>query len=365
MRPTEINPADYEQQLAQKIDSVQQAFRSFSMPELEAFRSAPLHYRMRAEFRMWHDGDNLDHVMFDQTTKQKYAVNHFPPASKVINAVMARLIALLKDNQVLRRKLFQIDYLSTLTDEILVTLVYHKPLDEEWISEGQALRALLRNDFKIDIIGRSKKQKVLLDKDYVLESLPVNDRLYQFKQIENSFTQPNAGVNCKMLEWALDITQGCQGDLLELYCGAGNFSLPLAQNFRRVLATEISKSSVAAAQQNIQLNEIDNVKILRMSSEEFVQGLNNERSFRRLEGVNLQDYDCQTVLVDPPRSGLDDETLAMVQEYNNIVYISCNPDTLKDNLTVLQKTHDIVRFALFDQFPYTHHIESGVYLQKR
>ena len=365
MRPTEINPADYDQQLADKISRIKQAFQSFTMPDLEAFCSDPLHYRMRAEFRMWHDGDNLDHVMFDQTTKQKYPVNQFPPASEIINAVMAKLVALLKHNQVLRRKLFQIDYLSTLTNEILVTLVYHKPLDEEWESEAQNLCALLRTEFKIDIIGRSKKQKILLDKDYVLEELPVNNRLYKFKQIENSFTQPNASVNSKMLEWALDVTQNCKGDLLELYCGAGNFSLPLAQNFNQVLATEISKSSVAAAQCNISLNEINNVTILRMSSEEFVQALNNERTFRRLEGVNLHDYDCQTVLVDPPRSGLDDDTLLMVQGYANIVYISCNPDTLKDNLAVLQGTHDIVRFALFDQFPYTHHVESGVYLQKR
>jgi tRNA (uracil-5-)-methyltransferase len=365
VRPTEINPANYEQQLAQKVESVQQTFKTFSMPKLEAFSSAPLNYRMRAEFRMWHDGDNLDHVMFDQSTKQKYPVNQFPPASVAINQVMARLVPLLKGNEVLRRKLFQIDYLSTLTDEVLVTLVYHKPLEEEWLKEAAALRALLKQDFKIDIIGRAKKQKVLLNKDYLLEALPVNGRVYTFKQIENSFTQPNAGVNSKMLEWALDVTQNCDGDLLELYCGAGNFSLPLAQNFNHVLATEISKSSVAAAQDNIRLNNIDNVTILRMSSEEFVQALNNERSFRRLKGINLQNYNCQTVLVDPPRSGLDDDTLEMLKGYQNIVYISCNPDTLKDNLAVLCETHDVIRFALFDQFPYTHHVESGVFLRKR
>jgi tRNA (uracil-5-)-methyltransferase len=69
-------------------------------------------------------------------------------------------------------------------------------------------------------------------------------------------------------------------------------------------------------------------------------------------------------LLDPPRSGLDDATLAMVKEYSNIVYISCNPDTLKSNLQVLTQTHKVLRFALFDQFPYTHHAECGVYLQK-
>ena len=185
-----------------------------------------------------------------------------------------------------------------------------------------------------------------------------------FKQIENSFTQPNAQVNIKMIEWALDITQNSQCDLLELYCGSGNFSIPLAQNFEKVLATEISKTSVAAAQDNIVQNNINNLKIVRMSSEEFVQAQQGVREFRRLEGINLADYQFKTVLVDPPRAGLDDSTLDMVSQYENIVYISCNPDTLKQNLQILLHTHSITRFALFDQFPYTQHIECGVYLQK-
>ncbi len=62
-----------------------------------------------------------------------------------------------------------------------------------------------------------------------------------------------------MLEWALDVTKGSKGDLLELYCGNGNFSLALARNFDRVFATEIAKPSVAAAQYNIAANHIDNV----------------------------------------------------------------------------------------------------------
>lgn len=60
-------------------------------------------------------------------------------------------------------------------------------------------------------------------------------------------------MNIQMLEWALDVTKGATGDLLELYCGNGNFSLALARNFDRVLATEIAKPSVAAAQYNIAL----------------------------------------------------------------------------------------------------------------
>jgi tRNA (uracil-5-)-methyltransferase len=365
MRPTEIKAEKYADQLQQKVQSVNSDFAQFPMPELEVFASEPLHYRMRAEFRVWHDGNDLQHIMFDQNTKEKYTVGHFPPACKLINQVMAALIEHLKVHEELRRKLFQIDYMATLTDQIIVSLLYHKPLSEQWQTEMQALRAKLRETFNIDIIGRAKKQKVILDKDFVTESLTINDREYTFKQIENSFTQPNAKVNIKMIEWALDVTGKNDTDLLELYCGAGNFSIPLAQNFKQVLATEISKTSVAAAQDNIADNQIDNLKILRMSSEEFVQASQGVRQFRRLEGTDLNSYNCQTVLVDPPRAGLDDETIKMVQAYGNILYISCNPETLKHNLEQLLKTHEVTRFALFDQFPYTHHAECGVYLQQK
>jgi tRNA (uracil-5-)-methyltransferase len=302
--------------------------------------------------------------MFDQNTKQKYQVHHFPPASQLINDVMRDLLVLIKQNETARRKLFQIDYLATLSGEITASLLYHKTLDEEWEQEIRAIRSVLRKTYKIDIIGRAKKQKMVLDKDYVTEQLTINQRQYSFKQIENSFTQPNALVNIKMIEWALNVTLDSQGDLLELYCGAGNFSVPLAQNFEKVLATEISKTSVAAAQDNIVQNNIDNLTIIRMSSEEFVQAQQGVRKFRRLEGIDLSDYNCKTVLVDPPRAGLDDNTLDMVSDYQNIIYISCNPDTLNLNLDKLLQTHKVRRFALFDQFPYTHHAECGIYLEK-
>jgi tRNA (uracil-5-)-methyltransferase len=365
MRPTEIQADNYVEQLKTKTNSIKSCFAQLPMPALEVFASQPLQYRLRAEFRLWHDGDDLHHVMFDQTTKEKYQIHHFPPASQLINDVMVDMLLLLKKNETVRRKLFQIDYLATLSGEIVVSLLYHKTLEDDWTQEMQAIRSTLRQKFNIDIIGRAKKQKIILDKDYVSEELTINNRNFTFKQIENSFTQPNAQVNVKMIEWALDVTRHSQGDLLELYCGSGNFSVPLAQNFEKVLATEISKTSVAAAQDNILQNNIDNLKIVRMSSEEFVQAQQGVREFRRLAGINLADYQCQTVLVDPPRAGLDDSTLNMVSQYENIVYISCNPDTLKLNLDTLLNTHTVVRFALFDQFPYTHHVECGVYLQKK
>ena len=133
-----------------------------------------------------------------------------------------------------------------------------------------------------------------------------------------------------------------------------------------MLATELAKSSVYAAQWNIEKNQIDNIQVARLSAEEFTQAYNGEREFRRLQEaeIDIQSYHFDTVFVDPPRAGIDDDTLKLLQRFERILYIACNPNTLHDNLKVLLQTHKIVKFAMFDQFPYTHHVESGVLLEK-
>lgn len=361
----------YSELLAKKTENLTTLLAPFNAPELDVFASKPSHFRMRAEFRVWHDkneqGENeLYHIMFDQTTKQRYRVDNFPIANELINRMMQALLAEILDNEILTRKLFQVDYLSTLSGEIAVSLLYHKKLDEAWVEQAKTLKTLLENQgFKVQIIGRATKQKIALDCDFVEEILPLAGKNYIYRQVENSFTQPNAEMNIKMLEWARDCTQNSTGDLLELYCGNGNFSIALADNFRKVLATEISKSSVQSAQYNIKKNGVDNLQIIRMSAEEFTQAMNGVREFNRLKGIDLKSYECNTIFVDPPRAGLDQATLDMVQTYERILYISCNPETLADNLKQLSQTHKIERAALFDQFPYTHHIESGVWLIRK
>ena len=79
----------------------------------------------------------------------------------------------------------------------------------------------------------------------------------------------------------------------------------------------------------------------------------------------LQQYDLRTVFVDPPRAGLDDSTTAMVSQFESIIYISCNPQTLAENLQTLNRTHVVEHFAMFDQFPYTDHMECGALLVRR
>lgn len=366
MTPEHLPIELYDAQLAEKVARLQSMMAPFAAPAPEVFRSPVSHYRMRAEFRIWHDEDDLYHIMFDQQTKQRIRVNSFPAASALINALMPAMLDGVRAIPALRYKLFQIDYLTTMSNQAVVSLLYHRKLGEEWQQHAEALRDKLRaQGFNVHLIGRATKTKIELDQDFIDERLTVAGKEMIYRQVENSFTQPNAAMNVHMLEWALDATKGSKGDLLELYCGNGNFSLALARNFNRVLATEIAKPSVAAAQYNIAANEIENVQIIRMAAEEFTQAMNGVREFNRLKGIDLKGYQCETIFVDPPRSGLDADTVKMVQAYPRILYISCNPQTLCENLEVLSETHKVSRLALFDQFPYTHHMECGVWLTRK
>jgi tRNA (uracil-5-)-methyltransferase len=357
--------SSYQQQLDAKVERISAQFAEFNPPSLAVFASPEQHFRMRAEFRIWHTDDDMFYAMFErdeQQQKQVIRIDEFPIADASINQLMPVLLAELKNHDTLSKRLFEVHFLATLKGEMLVSLIYRCPLDEQW----QALAKQLAEKLKIKIIGRSRGQKVVLSDEFVVEELQVSERKYQYKQIESSFTQPNAQVCQKMLEWACNAAKESAKDLLELYCGNGNFTLPLSTHFNRVLATELAKSSVYAAQWNIEQNNIDNIQVARLSAEEFTQAYNGEREFRRLQEaqIDISSYDFDTVFVDPPRAGIDDETLKLLQRFERIIYISCNPDTLHDNLKQLTQTHKVTQFALFDQFPYTHHVESGVLLEK-
>ena len=251
-----IDPGSYASQLAEKVSQFKLRFAPFATPEPGVFPSAPEHYRLRAEFRIWRQGEQLDYAMFDpDNPRQPVMVEHFPMAAESICELMPRLMKHLRDSQTLRGGLFQVDFLATLSGEQMVTLVYHRQLGTGWELAARDLARALN----VQVIGRSRGQKVVLDRDWLLEEIDLNGRRLGYPQIEGGFTQPNGGVNRQMLGWACAQAATLGGDLLELYCGNGNFTVALAPLFERVLATEVSKSSVRAAEYNLGANDIDNV----------------------------------------------------------------------------------------------------------
>ncbi len=350
----------YEEQFKKKIDFMKNEFREFDIKDFELFRSKESRFRDRAEFRIFHKDNKISYAMNRIDKKAPLEIDSCEIVNNSIYSLMPSLKREIEKNLILKEKLFAIEFLSSSTRDILITLIYHKKIDEMWQKEANILSKKLNTA----LIGRSRKIKTVINRDFIEEKLKTGEKEYLYRYFENSFTQPNSSVNSQMISWTKNKSISFSGDLLELYCGHGNFTIPLSENFNRVLATEISKTSIKSALFNAKLNGVKNITFVRLSSEELTSALKKERVFRRLEGVRLDDYDFKTVFVDPPRAGLDEKTREFVKNFDNIIYISCNPVTLKRDLKDLTKVFDIKSFALFDQFPYTNHLESGVILQK-
>lgn len=363
---SQFTPEHYPQLLAAKARDIQTQFDSIGAPQAAIFASQPTHYRMRTEFRIWQQ-DIAHYAMFSAADRKRpVMLDNFPIASRTINRLMPVIRDAINQNETLRRRWYQAEFLSSTLDTAVVSLIYMRKLDAEW----QRAATQLSDELGIPIIGRSRGQRVVIGGDCVEERFTVDGRTFSYEQPEGAFTQPNAGVNAQMLQWAVDQVRAHTdksrgGDLLELYCGIGNFTLPLSRHFERVLATEVAKTATAALHRNIATNSCDNIQLARLSAEEATQALHRVRPFQRLAHVKLDDYRFSTIFVDPPRAGLDQDTRELVRSFDNILYISCNPHTLLRDAAALCDSHSFASFALFDQFPYTHHAECGALFTRR
>ncbi len=350
---------DYESQLMYKVDEIK---KQFNIKDIDIFSSPPIHFRYRSEFRIFRDfqRDKLSFAMHTLTHKGLVQIKSCSIVSDIIDQKMKILLDGVEDYPILKERLFAVEFLSSTTNEVLITLIYHKKIDQEWEEEAKKLAKKLH----IDLIGRSRGVKIVVTKEYIDEKLNILNHTYLFRLYDTGFTQPNPRVNEKMIGWVKENITEQADDLLELYCGHGNFTIPLSTKFHKVLATEVSKRSIKSALENCTLNHVQNIDFIRLSSEELTQALNKERTFNRLKDINLDNYSFSHIFVDPPRAGLDTKTLSFIQNYQNIIYISCNPITLKRDLEVLKNNFKVEKFAVFDQFAYTKHIECGVILKR-
>ncbi len=173
------------------------------------------------------------------------------------------------------------------------------------------------------------------------------------------FTQINPAVNAKMVTQALACLEVQAGDrVLDLFCGLGNFSLPLAQRAQLVVGVEGDRAMVLKAQENAQHNQLSNVAFY-------------ETNLYEPEHVSRQDWSrgvYDKVLLDPPRSGAEPLIPWLsTSAARKMVYISCNPATLARDLGLLvnQWGWSLEAVGMIDMFPHTKHIEAMAVLSRR
>src|SRR5690554_6058389 len=163
------------------------------------------------------------------------------------------------------------------------------------------------------------------------------------------FTQVNAGINRTMVHRAvgwLDVQPGER--VLDLFCGLGNFTLPLARKGGQVVGVEGDDTMVVRGRENAQLNGLDNVEF-------FGADLHGD-----FTGQSWAKEGFDKILIDPPRSGAE-EICKYLTAFgaNRIVYVSCNPATLaRDAGVMVRNGYRLVQAGVMDMFPHTTHVES-------
>ncbi len=175
----------------------------------------------------------------------------------------------------------------------------------------------------------------------------------RFRVSAFSFFQTNVEAVERLYESALAMIPDVSGKTVyDLYCGTGTITQSLAKSAKRAVGVEIVEESVVSARENSLLNGIVNC--------EFIAG----DVLKVLDDLTEKP---DVIVVDPPRVGINPKALAKICAYgvDEILYISCNPKTLADNLKVMAEYgYEAVKLQAFDNFPMTKHIECAALLTK-
>lgn len=205
-------------------------------------------------------------------------------------------------------------------------------------------------------------EMLLYGPGYIRETLQVKVEPHapvtlNFRVSPSAFFQPNPMQAQKLYSMALSLAAVPEGSVVyDLYCGTGDLGISIARHVKQVVGVEISPDSALDAQNNAAYNDCNNVTIISGAARH-VLGLISERKLSKPD----------VVIVNPPRPGLDADSLQQLVELNptKILYVSCNPFTQSKNVADLMQ-HGYLPIAVqpIDQLPQTYHIENVVVLEK-
>lgn len=240
------------------------------------------------------------------------------------------------------------------TDEIMCVLVLNT---ESFPKEDELKEKLLERFPNIKTIVKNINKKntnvILGDKNIVLYgSGYIQDKLgdYTFNISANSFYQVNPVQTEKLYNLAIEGADLSKEDtVFDLYCGIGTIGIFASKYAKKVYGIEIVPQAIEDAKENARINKLDNIEFSAGDVEKLLQELIYDRQIKP-----------DVVFVDPPRRGLDENTVNNLLKIQpkKIVYISCNPATLMRDLKVLEEKYDITKITPVDLFPYTNHVET-------
>ncbi len=240
------------------------------------------------------------------------------------------------------------------TNEVLVTLVLNdnnfnkeKELIEFLCKKHENIKSIVKNfNTKNTNVILGDKTEVIYGNGYIYDILGE----YKFKISPLSFYQVNPLQTEILYNTAIKfLNDNTKNDVaLDLYCGIGTIGIFASKYFKKVYGIEIVDQAIEDAKYNAKINKIDNIEFFAGDVEEILPKI--------IERENIKP---STVFVDPPRKGLDKNTIKVLQELkpSKIIYISCNPATLARDIALLEENYNLKEVQPVDMFPYTSHVE--------
>ena len=290
---------------------------------------------------------------FRMRSAEVVSVPHCPAADSKINAILQPLIHFLNTEQ-LCRGVCEVEINTGESGEITLLLHIGDGM------KGPALHRLAEAALELEGVQAAAAAApvalAMAGSPPILYSLCQESRVLTFRISPPAFMQANLSANRTLVAAVTEYAAVESGNLvLDLFCGAGNLSLPLAVRGVEVLGVDQSIQAIRCASNNAAENHIDNVQFICRSSHEAVEDL--KRQGRRPD----------LVVMDPPRSGAKEVVESLLKLCPpRIVYVSCNPATLaRDMKTLLTGGYRAARAMPVDMFSQTSHIEAVMVVDRK
>ncbi|REG86912.1 23S rRNA (uracil(1939)-C(5))-methyltransferase RlmD [Marinomonas pollencensis] len=336
------------QQLEAKQQWLQGQLRNVAADlDLEMLTDQPLYYRRRARISVHSQKGKLLIGFRGKASKDIIQIDQCLVLTKPLQAIYSALSDKLAQSSLASK----IGHLELLEDSQGCSVLFRltasitDPLRNEWQSWANDLGVMLywqqSNEAKAPVADESLRR-------YELDGLT-------FHYHPQDFIQVNEALNRKMVSQAMEWLAPHENDVvLDLFCGVGNFSLPLAKRAKQVLGIEVQETMVEAGKKNAQRNQLDKVTFLAAD-------------LTRPVSTDLVKMGVTKVLLDPPRAGALEFLDSIIKiKPEQILYVSCNASTLaRDAEYLVAKGYQVLRVSLMDMFPQTSHVETMMLLQKR
>ena len=186
----------------------------------------------------------------------------------------------------------------------------------------------------------------------------ITDHNIEMSFLPNDFTQVNFALNQKMINLAIELLDlNSEDEVIDLFCGLGNFTLPISRYVNKIVGIEGDRGLVERAKANADANEITNASFYKADLFEDVSGF---------EWFRGQKYN--KALIDPARTGaIEIVELLPKLSIERLVYVSCNPATLaRDTARLIELGFSLMSAGVMDMFPQTAHVESiALFIRKK